>query len=151
MKQLTIAVSDRRVLDGDAVRLKDIPAVGILLKTKRMADSANTDISKHNITRISHNIRPERRVVQIEVRDRASVETDSSKEDWPLDSLVGVKQIPPRLAVAVQGTASIDVDIFAAKFEEASRVLEVVLECVRLPELRVVGECYVALDVDVYV
>ena len=72
------------------------------------------------------------------------------KKDRSLDSFVGVEQVPPRLAIAFKGTASEDIDVLAAKQEETSRVLEVKLEGVLFPELRVVSECDVALDVYVY-
>jgi hypothetical protein len=79
------------------------------------------------------------------------MQSDCSEQNRSLHSLVGVEQVPPRLAIAFKSTASIDVDILAAKQEEASRVLEVKLKCILLPEVGVVRECDAALNVHVYV
>lgn len=79
------------------------------------------------------------------------MQSNGSEQNWPLNSLVGVEQVPPRLTIAFESAASIDVDILAAEQEKASRALEVELECVLLPEVGVVCECDAALNVDVYV
>ena len=79
------------------------------------------------------------------------MQSNGSEQNWPLNSLVGVEQIPPRLAIAFKSAASINVDILAAEQEKASRVLEVELECVLLPEVGVVCECDATLDIHVYV
>ena len=77
------------------------------------------------------------------------MESNRGKQNRSLNSFVGVEQIPPRLAVALKGTASVDVDVLATKQEKASRVLEVKLECVFLPEIGVVCECDATLNVHV--
>jgi len=79
------------------------------------------------------------------------MKSNRGKKNWSLNSLVGVEQVPPRLAIAFEGTTPVDVDILTAKQEEASSVLEIKLEGVFLPETGVVRECDIALDVHVYV
>jgi hypothetical protein len=51
------------------------------------------------------------------------------------------------LAVSVQSTASVDVDVLAAELEEGGGVLEDLLKGIGLPVIGVVGELNVALDV----
>jgi len=78
------------------------------------------------------------------------VQSDCGKQDRSLDSLVGIEQIPPRLAVAFESTTSVNMDVLAAEQEEAPRILEVELESVFLPVIRIVGECDTSLYVYVY-
>ena len=78
------------------------------------------------------------------------MESDCGKQNRSLDSLVGVEQVPPRLAIAFKGTASVDIDVLTAKQEKASRILEVKLECVLLPKIGIICECDAALDVHVH-
>jgi hypothetical protein len=51
------------------------------------------------------------------------------------------------LAVSVQSTTSVDVDVLAAELEEGGGVLEDLLEGVGLPVIGVVRELNVALDI----
>jgi hypothetical protein len=78
------------------------------------------------------------------------VKSDRGEENGALDSLVGVEQVPPRLAIAFKSAASVDIDVLATKQKEAPRILEVKLECVFLPEIGIVRECDAALDIHVY-
>lgn len=148
---LTVTVGYCGVLDGDAVRLKNVPTIGILLKAECMADGPNSDVGKNDIARVRDNVGPERRVVQVEVSHRATFEPNCGEENWPLHSLIGVEQIPPRLTVAFESTSSVDIDVLSPKQKEASCILKVELESIRLPEFGVVGEGDAALDVYVYV
>lgn len=113
--KLTIAVRYGRVLDHDVIRLNDVPPIGVLLEAKCVANGANLNIREHHVTRVRHNVGPERRVVQAKIRYRSTMESDCGKQNRSLYSLVGVKQIPPRLAITLESTASVDVDVFAAK------------------------------------
>ena len=79
------------------------------------------------------------------------MQSNGSEQNWPLNSLVGVEQVPPRLAITLKSTASVDIDVLTAKQEEASCILEVKLECVFLPEVGVVCECDATLNIHVYV
>jgi len=63
---------------------------------------------------------------------------------------LGVKVIPD-LTVAIEDTSAVDVDVRTAELEESGGVLEDLLECVRLPVVRVVGELDVSLDVEINV
>lgn len=148
---LTVTIRHSRVLDRDPVRLKNVPAIGVLLEAECVADGSDSDIGKNHIARVRDDVGPEWRVVQIEIGHRATFEPNCGEEDRTLHSLIGVKQIPPRLTVAFEGTTSVDIDILSTKQEETSSILEVKLESIRLPELGVVGEGDAALDVYVYV
>lgn len=77
------------------------------------------------------------------------MKSDCSEQNRSLDSLVGVKQVPPRLTAAFKSTTTVDVDVLAAEQEEASCVLEIKFECVLLPEVGIVCECDAALDVHI--
>lgn len=148
---LTVTVRYCRVLDGNSVRLKNVPAVGILFKAECVANCSNSDVGEDDIARVRDNIGPEGRVVQVEVGDRATFQPNCGEEDRSLYSLIGVEQIPPRLTIAFEGASSVDIDVLSTKQEETSSILEVELESIRLPEFGVVGEGNAALDVYVYV
>lgn len=57
---------------------------------------------------------PLRRIPQIQRTDRAPMEPDDTHQDGPQDQLVLGVQIIPDLAVSIQGSAAIDVDVLAA-------------------------------------
>ena len=57
---LTVTVRYCRVLDGNSVRLKNVPAIGILLEAECMANCSDSDVGKDNIARVCDNVGPER-------------------------------------------------------------------------------------------
>jgi len=67
--RLTIAVRYGRVLDNDVIRLDDVPPISILFEAEGVTNGADLNVRKHHITRVRHNVGPERRVVQAEIGD----------------------------------------------------------------------------------
>lgn len=114
-----------------------------------MAHSTDPDVSEDHICRVRHNVGPEWRVVHRKVCDRPTSEPDRCEEDRSFHSLIRVERIPPDLPVALQSSAAVDVDIFAAKQEEAGCILEIELESVTFPKPGVVSERDAALDVHI--
>lgn len=75
------------------------------------------------------------------------MQADGAEEDGPQDVDVLRVEVIPDLAIAVDGTATVDVDIGAAELEEGGDVLEDLGKGVRLPVRGVIGELDVALNV----
>lgn len=90
---------------------------------------------------------PRRRMSQFQRSNRATFQTDDAHQDGTLKRSILSKQIIPDLAVAVNCTTAVNVDVFAAEFEEGGGVLEDDLEGVVDPVVCVVGELDCAGDI----
>ena len=74
------------------------------------------------------------------------MKTDCTKQNGSQYVLVFCIQIIPHLAIAIQHSTTIYIDIVAAKLEERRGILVNLLEAVFLPILSVVCELDVTLD-----
>lgn len=73
--------------------------------------------------------------------------SDQSKENGTEDVDVLGIEVVPGLTVAVQGTAAVDVDVFASNLEKGGCILEHLLEGVGLPVISIVCELNGSLDI----
>lgn len=81
-----------------------------------------------------------RRVAELDVGDCAVVETDGAEEHWTQDVDVLGVEIPPGLAVAIDGAATVNVDVCTAELEEGRGVLVDLEEAIGLPVVGIIGE-----------
>jgi len=77
------------------------------------------------------------------------VQTHSTEEDGSQDVDILSIQVIPDLAIAIEETTTIDVDIVSAELKECGGILENLLESVCLPVVCVVGELDVTLDIKI--
>jgi hypothetical protein len=68
------------------------------------------------------------------------VQPDNTNQNGTQNEGIRGVQVVPNLAIAIQGTVTIDVDVCTSKLEESRRVLVDLLERIGLPVVGVVGE-----------
>lgn len=79
------------------------------------------------------------------------MQPDRPEQDRPQHVLILRIEVIPHLPIPIQHPTTINIDVLAPQLEKRRRVLVDLLETVRLPVVRVVGELDVALDYYVYV
>ena len=77
------------------------------------------------------------------------MQTHSTKQNRSQDVDVLSIQIIPDLAVTIEETTTVDIDIISSELEEGGGILEDLLESVCLPVVCVVGELDVTLDIEI--
>ena len=75
------------------------------------------------------------------------MQTHSTKQNRSQDVDVLSIQIIPDLAVTIEETTTVDIDIISSELEEGGGILEHLLKSIGLPIIRVVGELNRSLDV----
>ena len=121
--------------------------IGVLRRTRTLARSLNCDVGEDHIGGVRNEVVPLRAVPHVDIRNVSTLETDGAKQDRAQDVDVLGIEIVPDLAVAIDGSAAIDVDVLAAELEEGGCVLEDLVEGVLLPVVGVICELDCALDV----
>ena len=144
-----VAIVDGAVLDRDLARAVHVPPVRVLRSVVAPAVARNEQIAENDVAAVGYEVVPLRRVEQVQIADKSTVQANGSEEDGAQGRDVGRIQIVPDLTVAVESAATVDVDVFPAQLEEGGGVLEDLLEGIGLPVVRIVGELHVALDVEV--
>lgn len=141
-----VTVVDGRVLNGDAVGAVRVPPVGVLSSVYRLGRSSNVDASEEDIARVGNPMIVLRRVSQRQRADDTGLESHNADKDGAKDVYVLSVKVPPHLAVTVDDSWTIEVDIIATDLEERCGVLECLVEAILLPVIRVIGESDVAKD-----
>ena len=121
--------------------------ISILRWIRTLARSLNRDVGKDHIGGVRNKVVPLRAVSHVDIRDVSTLETDGAEQDRTQDVDVLGVEIVPDLAVAINGSAAVDVDVLATELEEGGRVLENLVEGVLLPVVGVICELECALDV----
>ena len=121
--------------------------IGVLRRTRTLARSLNRDVGEYDIGGIGNEVVPLRAVPHVEIRNVSTLKTDGAEEDRTQDVDVLGVEIVPDLAVAINSSAAVDVDVLATELEEGGCVLEDLVEGVLLPVVGVICELDCALDV----
>ena len=90
-----------------------------------------------------------RRVPKLEVGDRATRQSYDAEEDWTEYVYVFSVKVVPYLAITIQSTTTIDVNILTTKLEEGCCILEDLFEGICLPVVCVVGEENIPTDIKI--
>lgn len=121
--------------------------ISVLRRILALASSSNVDVGKDNVARVCHKVVPLWRVSQVQVLDTAPLEPNCSEENRAEDVDILRIEIIPHLAVAIECTTAVDIDIGAAELEERGCVLEGLVEGIGLPVVGVVAELDGSLNV----
>ena len=146
-RDAVVAIVDVRVLDHDVAAAVCVPAIGIFSRVLAHTAARDVDVGEHDICGVGDERVPLWAVAELQVLDRRALETNSTEEDGAQDVDVLRIKVVPGLAVTVEGTAAVDVDILASELEEGGGVLESLVESVLLPVVGVVGELDGSLDI----
>ena len=121
-------------------RKENIPSIRILRLILTTTIPRNINAIEQHIRTIGNKLIPLRRIPQLQRADRTPVQSDNADENGPQDERILCIQVVPDLAVTVEFTTAVDVDVCAAEVEEGGCVLEGVFEGVLLPVICVWGE-----------
>jgi hypothetical protein len=146
-RNAVVAVVDVRLLNDDVIGAISIPAISVLSGVLAHTATSNVDIGEQNIAGVGNECVPLRAVSELQILNRGTLRADEAEENGPEDvDVLGVEVIPC-LAVPVQSTASVDVDVLATELEEGGGVLKDLLEGVGLPVVGVISEQDVSLNI----
>jgi len=142
-----VSIVNDAVLNDNVGASVSVPAIGVLGHVTAIAVPADCDVAKDNVGAVGYKIIPLRGVAEVDILNRAAVETDCSKEDGTQNVDVLCIEIVPDLAVSVKSATAVDVDVCASELEKGGGVLEDLLESVFLPVVCVGSELNITLDV----
>lgn len=101
---------------------------------------------KQHIRGICHEMIPLRRVSKLQRTDGTSVQPNNANQNGTQNEGILSIEVIPDLAIAIQGTITIHVDVFTTKLEKGGCVLVDMLKGVSLPIICVIGELDSAQD-----
>lgn len=123
------------------------PSISVLGGVLALAVAGNVDTLEQDVRRVGDKVVPLRGVAQLERADSTAVQPDNTHQNGTQNEGVRGVQVVPDLAIAVESTVTINVDVCSTELEESRRVLVDLLEGIGLPVVGVVGELNCALDV----
>jgi len=123
-----VAVVDVRVLNHNVIGTVRVPAIRVLSGVLALATAEDVDVIEYDVGGVGDERVPLRTVSELQVGDSGAFRADNTEEDGPQDVDVLGVEVVPGLAVTVEGTAAVDVDVFAAELEEGGGVLVDLLE-----------------------
>jgi len=136
-------------LDDDVVTAISVPSISVLGGVLALTGSRDGDVREQDIGAVGNPVVVLRAVAEVQVLNSRVVQTHSTEEDGSQDVDILSIQVIPDLAIAIEETTTIDVDIVSAELEECGGILENLLESVCLPVVCVVGELDVTLDIKI--
>jgi len=138
-----------RILNRDILTSVRIPAIRVTSNVNASTQASDIDAVENHVRRISNEVIVSGTESQIQVADRGIVQSDDSHEGWPQNEVVLSEQVVPNLTVSIYCSSTIQLDVVATKLKEGSGVLEDLSEGIGLPVDGIIGEFYIALDVNV--
>jgi hypothetical protein len=130
-----VRLISKGVILKKSIYVHSLPAISVVVL------AIDPDIGVYDVLAVLDDIEPLGRVFEIQISNLTSLETNDGKENGPL--VFGC----PNTAVAVQGTATVNIDIGSTNLKERNGVLEAVRECVCRPVTYIWSKSNRSLDV----
>ena len=142
-----VSIVDDAVLNDNVGASVSVPAVGVLGHVAAIAVPTDCNVAEDDVGAVGYKVIPLRGIAEVDILDRAAVETDCSKEDGTKNVYVLCIKIVPDLTITVKSATAVDIDVGASELEKGGGILEDLLESIFLPVVCVCSELYITLDV----